>query len=242
MTAKAAPKTKKHVTRARASSHKKITEPLTPITSKESDIYFNGTHIGATKHIERFMENVKKKRRLGLISNQLNIGYNVDHNEIRISTENGRVRRPLIIAENGKPKLTSQLLEKLKDKKINWEYLLKHGIVEYVDAREEENLFIALNEKELTKYHTHMEVDPLAILGLSASLIPYPEYNRGDRINYGAKMIGQAIGLMSNNFLIRTDTKFNVLAYPQKPVVETHINDMLENYTEGQNIVVAIMC
>ncbi|MBU0530666.1 MAG: DNA-directed RNA polymerase subunit B, partial [Nanoarchaeota archaeon] len=156
--------------------------------------------------------------------------------------ENGRVRRPLIIIENGRSKFTEAVIEKMNEGKVDWNYLIKHGIIEYVDVKEEENLFIALNLREVSKHHTHMEVDPISILGLSASLIPYPEYNRGDRINYGAKMIGQAIGLMSNNFLIRTDTKFNVLSYPQKPLVVTNINEMIENYTEGQNIVVAVMC
>ena len=210
--------------------------------SQSADIYFNGTHVGDTNSPEKYIDDIKKKRRAGLLPGQLNVGYNAGHNEIRVSTENGRVRRPLIIVENAKSKLTPSIIEKINEDKIEWNYLVKHGIIEYVDAREEENLFIALKPEELTKYHTHIEIDPIAILGLSGALIPYPEYNRGDRINYGAKMIGQAIGLMSNNFLIRTDTKFNVLSYPQRPIVETHINTMLENYTEGQNIVVAVMC
>ncbi|MFH1977938.1 MAG: DNA-directed RNA polymerase subunit B [Candidatus Aenigmatarchaeota archaeon] len=206
------------------------------------DIYFNGNHIGISKDPHSFIEKVKHKRRMGLISEQTNVAYYYTHNEVRITTESGRLRRPLILVEGGKSKLTPALKEKLKEEKIDWEYLMKHGIVEYVDAKEEENTYIALEEEDITKDHTHVEVDPMSLLGLSASLIPYPEYNRGDRINYGAKMIGQAIGLMANNYLVRSDTKFNVLAYPQGPMVTTGADKLLDNYSEGQNIVIAIMC
>ncbi|NIO21236.1 MAG: DNA-directed RNA polymerase subunit B, partial [Candidatus Aenigmarchaeota archaeon] len=72
--------------------------------------------------------------------------------------------------------------------------------------------YIALKLEDLTREHTHLEIDPITILGTSAALIPYPEYNRGDRINYGAKMVGQAIGLMASNFPMRADTKFNTLS------------------------------
>ena len=114
--------------------------------------------------------------------------------------------------------------------------------MEYLDAMEEENSFIAMRSEDVTKEHTHMEIDPIVMLGISAIMIPYPEFNRGDRINYGAKMLGQAIGLFSTNYAIRTDTKFNFFTYPQSPLVMTTISDAVENYPEGQNIVVAVMC
>ena len=206
------------------------------------DIYFNGRFIGDTEKPIEFVENLRKKRRMGLISHQINVAFYPEFGEIRISTEPGRLRRPLVIVENGKPKLTPSLLKRLESGKIGWDYLIEHGIVEYLDAMEEENTYIALTPQEVTKHHTHLEIDPLSIMGIPASLIPYPEYNRGDRINYGAKMVGQAIGLHSSNFLIRTDTKFNVMLYPQAPIVETYTSGMLEQYPEGNNIVIAIMC
>ena len=214
-----------------------------PVNKKEkSDIYFNGRFVAETANPESFVNDIRKKRRLGIISDQLNIAYYPTFNEIRISTENGRVRRPLIIVESGKSKLTSSLIDKLKRGKINWSYFLHHGIIESLDTQEEENAFIAIRPEDVTKDHTHVELNPITMLGLSASLIAYPEYNRGDRINYGAKMIGQAIGILSSNYLIRMDTKFNILAYPQKPLVGTTTSKMLTDYPEGQNIIVAIAC
>jgi len=205
-------------------------------------VYLNGSYIGETENPIELVEDIRKKRRYGLISDQVNVVYYKDFAEIRINTDSGRARRPLIIVENGKPKLTKDIIEKLEKGEITWSYLVKHGIIEYLDAEEEENAYIAVTPEEITNEHTHVEITPMSILGISASMIAYPEYNRGDRVNYGAKMVGQAIGSPINNFLIRTDTKFNILTYSQIPLVHTNTDDILREHPYGQNIVVAIMC
>ena len=51
-------------------------------------------------------------------------------------------------------------------------------MVEYVDVNEENNCLIALSDHELSLQHTHLEVDPLTILGVVAGLIPYPHHNQ----------------------------------------------------------------
>ena len=214
--------------------HKEAKEPC--------DVYYNGEFIGKTYSPFKIVENTRSKRRAGLINDQLNIVHYQNINEIRINTDNGRVRRPLIVVENGKNKLTNESMKKLKAGEIDISHLIRHGVTEYLDAEEEENSYIALKPENLTPEHTHMEVTPLSMLGLPATIIPYPEYNRGDRINYGAKMIGQAIGVPVTNFLVRTDTKFNTLIYPQGPLINTDTSDILFQYPSGQNIVIAIMC
>lgn len=206
------------------------------------DVYFNGNFIGVTGKPEEFIRGIRKKRRHNIIPDELNISYHPEFNEVRINTDSGRARRPLVIVENGKPKLTNDHIRKLESGKITWNYFLKHGIIEYLDAEEEENAYIAIDPKGLTRDHTHLELNPILILGISASLTPFAEYNRGDRVNYGSKMVGQAIGAPVDNFLIRTDTKFNILAYPQAPLVETKTDRILKQHPYGQNIVVAIMC
>lgn len=229
--------------RAMAGRKEKVAEMLTESAIRgKTDVYFNGRVISEIRNPVEFVENLRKKRRMGLISSQMNVAYHPEYAEVRINTTHGRTRRPLILVDNGNPKLTDKMLAKLNKGEITWSYLVQHGIMEYLDAEEEENSYIALRPENVTKDHTHLEIDPITILGTSAALIPYPEYNRGDRINYGAKMVGQAIGLMSSNFPMRADTKFNFLAYPQSPLVRTNISDILDEYPEGQNVVVAIMC
>ncbi len=81
------------------------------------------------------------------------------------------------------------------------------------------------------------------ILGLSTSFVPFPEFDRGDRVNFGSKMIGQSIGIFSTNFLRRVDTKSNIMVYPQISLVKTYIEEVLnhENHPAGQNIIIAVM-
>ncbi|MHA1743112.1 MAG: DNA-directed RNA polymerase subunit B [Candidatus Heimdallarchaeota archaeon] len=209
-----------------------------------TDVFLDGRYIGSTKEPEKLVEEIRQKRRSGLISNQVNVAFHKHLDEVKILTDSGRVRRPLIIVENGKPKLTQEHLEKLKSGAMSWDDLIKNGIIEYLDSEEEENAYIALKEEDLTPEHTHLELDPSTILGISASFIPYPEFDRGDRVNYGAKMIGQSMGLFATNYLSRVDTKSNVMIYPQVPLVQTHAH-RVTNYTRhpnGTNLVIAICC
>lgn len=189
------------------------------------------------------VDEIRRKRRNGLLNHEINIAVFHDMKEIRINTDSGRIRRPLIVIENGKPKLTKMHIEKIKNGEISWNDLITSGIIEYLDAEEEENALVALKEEEITEKHTHLEISPLCALGLDASLIPFPEYNRGDRVNYGAKMIGQSIGLYQANFFVRADTKSNVLNYPQIPIVQTNSFEVsgFDSHPAGQNVVIAVM-
>lgn len=209
-------------------------------TKRKADLYFNGRFVGEIETPEDFIADVRGKRRAGMISDQLNIAYAKEFDEIRINTDPGRSRRPAVIVENGKSKLTPEILGKVASGEMKWTDLIKNGIIEYLDAEEEENAYIAITPDQIEKDHTHLEINPIALFGISASTIPYPEYNRGDRINYGAKMVGQSIGLPAKNFISRTDTKFNVLTYLQNPLIDTFTYSVVDNF-DGQNIVVAVM-
>jgi len=207
-----------------------------------TDVFIDGKFIGTTNGPEKIVNDIRAKRRSGVISSQVNVAYHEQLGEVKILTDGGRVRRALIVVENGKPKLTSEHIQKLKTGMITWEELIKNGIIEFLDAEEEENCYISLKEENLTTEHTHLEIDPAVILGLSASFIPYAEFNRGDRVNYGAKMVGQSIGLFITNYLNRVDTKSNVLLCPQKPLVQTHAHRVLgyDKHPNGNNIIIAI--
>lgn len=208
-----------------------------------TDIYFNGKFVGTASKGEKFTEDVRKKRRAGLLPSKMNVVYYKEFDEVRINTDSGRLRRPLIVVEKGKPKLTEEHLQKLRTGEFKWNDLVAKGIIEFIDAEEEENAYIALTENDLNEDHTHVEISPSIILGISASLIPFAEHNRGDRVNYGAKMTGQAIGMYASNFLMRADTKANLMIYPQTPLVRTESSDIvgLTTHPAGQNLVIAVM-
>ena len=208
----------------------------------KAEVFIDGRYMGPTNEPEKLVADIRTKRRSNQIPDQVNVAYHKHTGEVKITTDAGRVRRPLIVVEDGKPKLTQEHVDKLKRKEIVWDDLTKLGAIEYLDSEEEENAFIALKPETVTAEHTHLELDPAVILGFSASFIPYAEFNRGDRVNFGAKMVGQSIGLFTTNFLERTDTKSNVMVYPQQPLVQTHGHKII-NYAEhpnGMNVVIAI--
>ena len=66
--------------------------------------------------------------------------------------------------------------------------MIKLGVIEYLDAQEEENSYIALKEEEITEEHTHFEPDSAAMFGVVAGVLPYTEYNSSPRITMACAM------------------------------------------------------
>ncbi len=204
------------------------------------DIFFNGIFIGSVDN-EDFVYKVREERRKNLLPIELSIRLDKTTNTIYISTEVGRVLRPLIIVENGKPKLTEEHEKLLEEGKIKWDDLLKAGLVEYIDASEEENALVALKKEDLTPEHTHLEIDAVGCLGTITSLVPYANHNQPSRLLRGSKTLKQSLGVYAANFPIRLDTDVSILHYPQKPIVKSFVYDTLNIYPAGQNFVVALL-
>lgn len=206
-------------------------------------VYINGKYLGECKDAKKFAEKIREERRKNKLPLSLNVCFKEKEEEVDISLDRGRIRRPLIVVNNGKSTLTDELKQQILKEKITWNDLEKKGIVEYLDAAEEENTYIAFNEEELSQKNTHLEIDASLILGASASQLPFPEMNRGDRLNYGSRMILQASGIYVQNFLLRTDTNSYLLMYPQNPLCAPKLLDVngAQSHPAGQNLVVALM-
>ncbi len=206
-----------------------------------SEVFFNGIYVGNIENPENFVSELREKRRASELPYQISIKEDSGFQYISISTESGRALRPLIIVENGSPKLKSEHLIQLEQGDLTWNDLLKKGIIEYIDAAEEESSLIGLYEEELTSEHTHLEVDSIAMMGVITSLVPYGNHDQSSRLNRGSKTQKQALGLYSANFLCRLDTDVSILQYPQKPLVRSFVYDTLNTYPAGQNLVVGVM-
>ncbi len=214
---------------------------------KKIRVFVNGDLVGFHTEPERFVEEVRRKRRGGEISSQVNIAYYKDGRDIIINSDRGRARRPVIIVKNGKPLVTELHIRKLIEGEIDFDDLVKEGVIEYLDAEEEENALIALYESDLTKAdggeYTHLEIDPSLILGVVAGLIPYPDHNSSPRNTMGAAMLKQSLGLSTANYKARADTRLHLLPDPQKPLVKTRTADLIlyDKRPAGQNFVVAVL-
>jgi DNA-directed RNA polymerase subunit B len=207
-----------------------------------TSIYLNGRLAGTHPDGENLAKRLRERRRMNELNGQINIFYDRRLNELHIVSDKGRVRRPYIVVEGGKSRLTPEVMARLKNGDLNWHHLVKMGIIEYLDALEEENTLVACKESDLTGEHTHLEVDASSIFGVVSGVLPYPEHNSSPRITMACAMAKQSLGTFLTNFNLRYDTRNYVMYYPQQPMVQTSIYKALNlsNKAAGQNCVVAL--
>jgi len=251
-------------------------------------VYVNGDLKGVHDNHVFLVSEMRNRRRSGLLSDEINIRYVEEMDEVIINCDEGRLRRALLVVKDGKLALTRKHIEDIRVGKVHWSDLVREGVLEWVDAEEEEDTFIAVEPFEvprkcvncerdlspldmdwmnpgtsdakaelkckhchelmkvdfiLNKNHTHMEVDPMVILGICAGMVPYPEHNSSPRVTMGAGMAKQSLGLSASNYRKRPDTRGHILHYPQKPMVQTKFMDFVSfnDRPAGQNFVVAVL-
>jgi len=210
-------------------------------------VFVDGNIIGYHNSPSAMVKSFRAKRRSGEISTEVNITYfnksQTSTEEVHANSDEGRVRRPLIIVENGIPKLQPKHIEKIALGEWSWDDIVKAGYIEYLDAEEEENAFIAITYDNIKPEITHLEIATYIMLGICASTIPYPEHNQSPRNSYQAAMAKQALGVYGTNFHNRTDSRSHILHYPQVPLVQTENMEVMgyKQRPTGQNCIVAVL-
>jgi DNA-directed RNA polymerase subunit B len=278
-----------------------------------SRIHVNGDIFGLHKNPTKLVNQFKRRRRQGRIRSEVSIRHDSENRDVFINTDRGRILRPLLVLEDGDLKLSRESLENIRSGEWTFNDLVSNGVVEWVDAEEEEDLLVAPRPFDLPMYSpennrpinpanvewlnlgeeqishadlrvevhmpngesvfeefsvplnyyqedidllrrkqkrknlilvfTHVEIDPQLILGVCASLVPYPEHNSTPRVTGGTAMVKQSLGLPSANFRLRPDTRMHVMHYPQQSIVGTRAMKTT-NFAQrpgGQNFVVAIL-
>jgi len=208
-----------------------------------TETYLNSKYAGTVDDAYSFVSRVREERRSGNLTSNLNIYHNEKSDEVFIETSKGRARRPLIVVKDGQPMLTEKHLKQLEKNEISWLDLVNQGVIEYLDAAEEENALVSFFEKDLTPENTHLEIASLAMFGLTTALVPYGNFNQSTRVNAGSKNQKQALGLYASNFAVRMDMDVNIMHYPQVPIVNSIMHDISDynKHPAGQNIVIAVM-
>lgn len=206
-------------------------------------VYVDGVPFGFTFEPEELAYELRRLRRIGRLSSEVNVAYFRDVKELYVNCDPGRCRRPLIVVDNGKPLISKSHIEALRKGILSWDDLVKMGLIEYVDAEEEENCVVALKPEDVSEDTTHLEIAPYTIFGVCASLIPYAEHNHSPRNSYEAAMAKQALGVYAANYHFRVDSRGHLLHYPQIPLVQTKPMEVIGYYTRpsGQNFVVAVI-
>jgi DNA-directed RNA polymerase II subunit RPB2 len=94
-------------------------------------------------------------------------------------------------AENaGTPleEMPKALRRALRIGRARFTWLMQQGVVEYIDCQEEEGAMVAMEAGDLNgsycSTYTHCEVHPAMILGICASIIPFPDHNQSPRVSW----------------------------------------------------------
>ena len=210
-------------------------------------IFVDGKLIGYHKDGEKLASSLRELRRSNKINSHIGISIHIPEQEgatkrLYVNCNAGRVLRSLIIVKDGKSTLTPDLLDKILKKLVSWNDLIRMGVIELIDANEEENCFITFDDKHIKK-HTHTEIFPSAILGAGASIIPYPEHNQSPRNTYESAMAKQSLGFSTPMMNTSTYVRQHSMLYPQTAIVTTRAMELLglEKRPAGQNCVVAVL-
>ena len=209
-----------------------VLEEYEPLNSPNATkIFVNGVWVGVHRDPAHLVGTVQNLRRKGNISHEVSLIRDIRDREFKIFTDAGRVCRPLFVIDNdprssnyGNLVLTKQLVSQLEEDKelgatmdpeekaqanIGWQRLIRSGVVEYVDAEEEETIMIVMTPEDLEMSRqlqagyglppadpddlnkrvkatpnptahtwTHCEIHPSMILGICASIIPFPDHNQ----------------------------------------------------------------
>lgn len=206
-------------------------------------VFLNGMLIGIHRYPNRLTKGIRALRRSGRLHPHVSVYTQSKQKCVHIGCDGGRIVRLYLVVLDGKLVMTPQHLDQLREGQRTINDFLAEGLVEFIDVNEGNDCLIAVYPKDITPHTTHMEVEPLSLLGVVAGIIPYPHHNQSARNTFQSAMGKQAMGGIAYNQQIRTDTVLLLGAYPQRPLCRSKAMN-LTNYEKlgaGINAMVCVM-
>lgn len=166
-----------------------------------------------------------QKRMVQSIKNEIgNFFVNVDSFFIKPSDE-GSLKTVLENYRKAAKELTIQ--DRTISETTQFSIINPHSIKRLISEAKVRFLVFEERMKRLKKPYTHSEIDPSTILGLSASLIPFPERTQAPRNTYSCAQMAQGLGVYHSNVKYRFDTTIKLLSFPTNPLVTTQMYNVL---------------
>ena len=148
-------------------------------------VMVNGKMSGLCTDGKELVRVLREARRQQELPVDASIIYKYDC--VFVYTDSGCCMRPLFVVDmiDMLPNVLSLVHSNQREL---WPELLAHGIIEYIDKEEEEDIMVAMSPKDLVcvpaeSSYTHLEIHPVTILGLCTSLIPFADHNQAPRVS-----------------------------------------------------------
>lgn len=157
-------------------------------------VIINGDLIGICNDPVLLYAKLKDAKRTGAINVNTSVFWNIQRNEIQVSTEGGRCVRPLFVVDQESKELRLwEFLQQKQGQSYNWMELVLNGVVEFIDVEETNFTMMGVHPRDLRKgnkgnhlqpRYTHIEIHPSLMLGVLAGSIPFSDHNQAPRNTY----------------------------------------------------------
>src|SRR6266705_38304 len=92
-------------------------------------VYVNGDLVGLHEDPRNLVAEIRERRRSGLLSHEVNVRYDENMGEIIINCDEGRIRRPLLVVNDGHIVFSRKHVDELKMGRLRFSDLVRNGVV-----------------------------------------------------------------------------------------------------------------
>lgn len=233
-------------------------------TTDHSKVLVNGSHVGYAKSPYALVQKYRTYRRsTNKIDNNVSICWNSKSSEVEFLTDNGRLRRPLIIVYNNIEEYDNWCMNKkdgpsstpplpfrqwityTANVNTTMSEMLETGVCEYITPEESLNCYVCpdietfyANSGNVLKQYTHVEVEQ-AVFGLAGMVSPFSNNTQPARVTMCTNHARQTGGYFVDNFFSKFDKTRFLQFQCEYPITTTYSYRHI--FPNGSNMMTALM-